>query len=237
MNKKLLTILAIMMAGLLVFSGFTFSKKGDKSTQKTFAKVSTDNLLAISWQNAFCQTHQKRRECRNVKFGDYAATHFTLHGLWPQPRNKVNCRGSRKVRLEKSLYQELLKVMPAAKSGLQNHEWKKHGTCYGKSADAYFEDAIALVKQINASAVRELFAKNVGKTITSKNVMMAFDKAYGKGAGRKVKMMCKKGLITELQINLNGEINPKSPLDKLLKKARNAKGGCKKGKVDKAGFR
>jgi ribonuclease T2 len=234
MNKKLLSI---MILSLLMFSGFTFFKKHDKPESKTFSKVSTDNLLAISWQNAFCQTHQRKRECRNVKPSAYSASHFTLHGLWPQPRNKVDCRGSRKVRLEKPLYQELLEVMPAAKSGLQNHEWKKHGTCYGKKADAYFADSIALVKKINDSAVQKLFSKNVGKTLSKKQVMQAFDKSYGKGAGRKVKMMCRKGLITELQINLSGEINPKSPLDKLLKKARNAKGGCKKGKVDAVGFK
>ena len=234
MKKKLLLII---LAALLTFSGFTFSKNGDKSAQKTFAKVSTDNLLAISWQNAFCQTHQNKRECRNVKPSAYSASHFTLHGLWPQPRSKVDCRGSRKVFLEKELYQELLEVMPAAKSGLHKHEWKKHGTCYGKSQDAYFEDSIALLKQVNNSAVRDLFAKNIGKTITKKSIMMAFDKAYGKGTGKKVKVMCRKGLITELQINLDGEINPKSALDKLLKHARNAKGGCKKGKVDAVGFK
>ena len=226
-----------MIAALLTFTGFTFSKGGDKSAQKNFAKVSTDNLLAISWQNAFCQAHQNKRECRNVKPTAYSASHFTLHGLWPQPRNNVNCRGSKKVFLEKKLYQELLEVMPAAQSGLHKHEWKKHGTCYGKSQDAYFEDSIAMLKQVNTSAVQKLFARNVGKTISSKQVMQAFDKSFGKGTGRKVKMMCRKGLITELQINLSGEINPKSPLDKLLKHARNAKGGCKKGKVDAVGFK
>ena len=228
--------LLIMIALLLTLNGFTFSKKQEHHQQKTFAKVSTDNLLAISWQNAFCQTHQKKRECRNVKPSAYSASHFTLHGLWPQPRSKSNCRGSRKVRLEKKLYHELLEVMPAAKSGLQNHEWKKHGTCYGKKADDYFADSIALVKQINTSALRDLFVQNIGKTLSKKSIMMAFDKSYGKGSGRKVKMMCSKGFITELQINLRGEINPTTPLEKLLKNAKNAKGGCKRGKVDAVGF-
>jgi len=226
-----------MLTLLLSLGSYAYSKYNGQSAQKSFAKVSTDNLLAISWQNAFCQTHQNKRECRNVKQTAFSASHFTLHGLWPQPRNRVDCKGPRKVRLEKGLYQELLEVMPAAKSGLQNHEWKKHGTCYGKKADAYFEDAIGLLRQVNASAVRDLFAKNIGKTLTKKNVMMAFDTAYGRGMGRKVKMMCKKGLITELQINLSGKINPKTPLDTLLKKARNAQGGCKKGKVDAVGFK
>ena len=233
MLKKLLIVLLLSVATI---GGFAYSNKNFKQNQKSFSKLSTDNLLALSWQNAFCQTHRKKRECRNVKPSHYSASHFTLHGLWPQPRNRVNCKGSRKVKLEKELYKELLEVMPAAKSGLQNHEWKKHGTCYGKDDDGYFADAINLTKQVNSSAVQNLFAKNVGKTITSEQVRRAFDKSFGKGSGRKVKLNCRKGLITELWINLDGKIDPKTPLKQLLKSAKRAKGGCKRGKVDKVGF-
>ena len=186
-------LLRMMLLLVLAVGGFSYSKYHDRKDHKTYEKLSTDNLLAISWQNAFCQTHQQKRECRNVKPTAFSASHFTLHGLWPQPRNRVNCKGAHKVFLEKKLYHTLLEVMPAAKSGLHKHEWKKHGTCYGKSQDAYFTDAIALLKQINASAVRELFTKNVGKVLSKKQLMLAFDKSFGKGAGRKVKMMCKKG--------------------------------------------
>ncbi len=230
MYKKIMTIvISLLLSG----GAFAYSKY---QSQATASKVSTDNLLAISWQNAFCQTHQQKREWRNVKQNSYTATHFTLHGLWPQPRSKQNCQGKRKVYLEKSLYNELLNVMPAAKSGLQHHEWKKHGTCYGTSQDEYFRDSILLVKQFNNSAVQDLFAKNIGKTITKEQLMRAFDKSYGRGSGRKVKMMCTKGMISELQINLSGEIKENSKIADLLKGAKNAQGGCKKGRVDRVGF-
>ncbi len=233
--KKLLTF--ILLAALSV-GGVAYSKsKHYNSHQKEFVtKVSTDNLLAISWQNAFCETHRKKRECRNVSPTSYSASHFTLHGLWPQPRNKVNCRGDSKVWLDKNLYSELIKVMPAAKSGLHKHEWKKHGTCYGKKAEEYFKDSISLVEQINSSQVQKLFAKNRGKSLNKKALMQAFDKSFGKGAGRKVKMMCSKGLITELQINLKGEITSETNIIDLLKSAKNARGGCLEGKVDDVGF-
>ena len=42
-----------------------------------------DYLLAISWQPAFCQTHQKKAECRTQDKERYDADHFSLHGLWP----------------------------------------------------------------------------------------------------------------------------------------------------------
>ncbi len=233
MLKKLLIALALV---LISVGGFAYSNRGFKSEQKSFSKISTNNLLAISWQNAFCQTHQNKRECRNVKPSHFQASHFTLHGLWPQPRSKVNCRGPRKVRLDKDLYSELLEVMPAAKSGLQNHEWKKHGTCYGKKPEGYFRDAINLIKQINSSEVQKLFAKNIGKTLSLDQVRRAFDKTFGKGSGRKVKLNCKNGLITELWINLKGKIDNNTKLSNLLRGAKNAKGGCKRGKVDEVGF-
>jgi ribonuclease T2 len=231
--KKLITFLLLTA---LAIGGFAYSKNRHQN-REFVTKVSTDNLLAISWQNAFCQTHQNKRECRNVSPTSYSASHFTLHGLWPQPRNKVNCKGERKVWLDKELYNDLLKIMPAAKSGLHKHEWKKHGTCYGKKADEYFKDSISLIEKINNSEVQKLFAKNTGKTLTKKQIMQSFDKSFGKGAGRKVKMICNKGLITELQINLKGEITPTSDISKLLKSAKNAKGGCMKGRVDEVGFK
>ncbi len=60
--------------------------------------------------------------------------------------------------------EELQKYMPGYLSNLQKHEWIKHGTCYGTDENIYFKDAIELLKQINSSKVRELFAKNIGKT-------------------------------------------------------------------------
>ena len=233
--KKKLSILSLLLLLAGTLAAFQFSDFYHSKTQKS-AHVSTHNLLALSWQNAFCQTHQKRRECRNVKPSHFSASHFTLHGLWPQPRSKVNCKGPRKLYLPKKLYQELLTVMPAARSGLHKHEWKKHGTCYGTDPERYFRDAIYLTKVINNSPVRDLFAKNVGKTLNVEQVRFAFDRAFGKGSGRKIRMVCKNGLITELWINLKGEIKEGVDLSKLLKKAPMAKGGCQKGKVDAAGF-
>ncbi len=231
MKKSFFTLLMLLASALLAYQ---VNSSGKTTVSQ---KISTDNLLAISWQNAYCQTHQKKRECRNVKSSHYSASNFTLHGLWPQPRSRQNCKGKRKVFLEKELYMELLEVMPAAKSGLQHHEWKKHGTCYGKDQEEYFKDSIYLVKEINNSPVRDLFARNVGKRVTKEQLNRVFNKAFGSGSGRKVKMICKNGLITELWINLKGEITPKSDIKTLLKKAKNAKGGCKSGIVDAVGFK
>ncbi len=233
MGRRFFVLLGMLLLVVSLYGKYGFGAR----EQKEFSKLSTDNLLALSWQNAFCETHRKKRECRQLEKSSYATSHFTLHGLWPQPRSRVNCRGAKKVRLPNDLYRELKEVMPAVKSGLQNHEWKKHGTCYGKAPKEYFKDALALTKQVNESKVRDFFARNVGKRVSREQVAKLFNDAFGKGSGRKVKMVCKNGMITELWINLKGKITPKTDIKELLKGAKNVHGGCKKGLIDGFGYR
>jgi len=231
MKKSINVILALVFTiGLYAYTHITLPVKD------VVSDVSTNNLLAVSWNNAFCEIHRNKKECRNVKPTAYSATHFTLHGLWPQPKNKTFCTKTERIFLDKPLYKKLLHVMPAASSGLHQHEWKKHGTCYKASPERYFKDSILLVKQINSSEVGHFFAKNIGKSVTIRQVRFAFDKAFGQGSGRRVKMQCHQGMITELQINLKGEIASMKTLTKLMHNATYAQDGCQKGWIDQAGF-
>ena len=222
------------------------SKK--KKTVKKFKKH-TKNLLALTWQPSFCETHGNKKECRTQTTNRYDASHWSLHGLWPQPRNKAYCGVSRTdkgidrnkrwhllepLELSQKTATELAFVMPAVVSNLQRHEWIKHGTCYGTDADTYYSDAIALTKQVNKSIVGKLFNQGVGKHVTLKQVRKHFDKAFGDGAGKKVDMRCdRKGRVTELWINLKGEVGSNN-LTELLKDALRAGSTCKAGKIDRA---
>jgi len=211
------------------------------------------NLLALSWHNAFCETHRYKKECKRglndlirAKASD---THFVLHGLWPQPRNNVYCNLSKYiikkdksrrwrqlpiVGLDTQTYMALAKIMPGIRSQLHKHEWVKHGTCYGKSANEYFKDAISLVNQVNNSALGMLFSKNIGKKISLKQVRTVANRAFGFGAGKRMALRCKNGMITELWINIGSGSND---LSRLLKNSKPAYSRCKGGYVDKAGFR
>jgi ribonuclease T2 len=208
-------------------------------------------VFAISWQPAFCQTHQSKAECQTQTSDRYDADHFTLHGLWPQPRGNDYCNvPSIDKNLDKSgawdrlpalglsdtTYADLLIVMPGVASYLQRHEWIKHGTCYGEPAETYFREAMALLNQINESVVREHFAGNIGHTITAQTIRSKFDEAFGAGSGAKVKISCSGGMITELQIRLEGDITEQTPVNNLLMNAENIGAGCSQGKVDAVGF-
>ncbi|UJW86961.1 ribonuclease T2 family protein [Devosia sp. SL43] len=216
----------------------------------------TQYILAINWQPAFCETVSGKPECERQTERSFEAMHFALHGLWPQPRSNQFCgvleddrwasengrwRSLPEVRLSPELRAELNEVMPGTLSALDRHEWTKHGTCYGTSAEEYYRDATDLMLALNTSEVVDLFASNIGRKITLRQVRDAFDQAFGPGAGERVRMECEpdgnRTIITELTIGLTGTIDGPDDLATLIAAAGPTEGGCASGMVDPVGLR
>ncbi|EGE61646.1 putative enterobacter ribonuclease protein [Rhizobium etli CNPAF512] len=214
-------------------------------------------ILAASWQPAFCQTNQKKAECASQTGERHDATNFSLHGLWPMRQDYCGVSDDQKaadkdgkwaalpeVTLSAETQAALAKAMPGTQSGLERHEWTKHGTCTKMSAEDYFGVGLHLVGALNASAVRDLFAANIGKTVKSDAIKAAFDKSFGPGAGDRVKMSCRRAgnvrMISELTIGLSqdaGTASAKSgALGDLIQGAGKTSFGCDEGVVDAAGF-
>ncbi|MCQ0989093.1 ribonuclease T2 family protein [Jiella marina] len=222
---------------------------------ETSRELARTLVLAISWQPAFCERASNRPECRSQTGDRFDADHFSLHGLWPQPRRVEYCgvapsdraadqAGSwgelDSVAVDEATRQELARQMPGTQSHLDRHEWVKHGTCYGTSADEYFDDSLAVLEAINASAVRDLFAGAVGERLTRSEIRAAFDQAFGPGAGERVRVSCSQDggrtLIGELTIGLVGEIEAEPDVASLMAAARPTNGGCREGLVDAVGL-
>ncbi len=123
--------------------------------------------------------------------------------------------------------------MPGYSSNLHKHEWIKHGTCYGTNEDAYFNDAITLVDQLNSSKVGQYFSNNIGKKVTIQQIKGLFNRTFGVGSGKRVELRCRGGLVTELWLHLG---SGSSDLKKLLKSGREVRSSCRYGIIDKAGF-
>lgn len=219
----------------------------------TGPSADADFLLAASWQPSFCQTHQNVPECATQTADRFDADHFALHGLWPQPRGNFWCgitaaeknltsRGNRhrlkEIQLSDETRAELNKVMPGAQSYLDRYEWTKHGSCYSDSPEEYYSESLDLMAQLNASAVRDLFAANIGNDLSVSQVKAAFDNSFGAGAGDRVGVNCKGGLITELFLNLKGTIEADTSMGDLLLAAKPTTSNCQGGvgRVDEAGF-
>jgi ribonuclease T2 len=224
------------------------------SDQLTSGPQRTKYVLAASWQSGFCETKPDKTECQNQTPERFDASHFALHGLWPQPRNQSYCKVDPadidddkagrwsdlpEVTLQPATREELDKVMPGTQSQLERHEWIKHGTCYGVPMDEYFADALGVMRALNGSAVQQLFASHIGQFLSFADISKAFDQSFGAGAGTRVRMQCvrDKGrlVISELTIGLDGDITPQSSLADLIAAAPPTKTECPGGIVDAAG--
>ncbi|MGB6296929.1 MAG: hypothetical protein WBF90_12190 [Rivularia sp. (in: cyanobacteria)] len=208
-----------------------------------------DYVLAASWQPSFCETKPDKPECASQTGDRFDATHFAIHGLWPQPRNNTYCNVPENLKqldknkrwlelpelaLSPQLRQDLAIKMPGYQSKLHRHEWYKHGTCYSETPEEYYRETIALLDQLNESGVRTLFAQNLERDITNNQIGQAFSTAFGSTS--KVLVSCvnvnREDLIQELVINLRGEIEAETNIADLLAAAPNVRSGCPKGQVD-----
>lgn len=244
MSDRLLHIVVLVIA--IVTAGSVLAQQGGGRTRF---------ILAASWQPAFCQTNQRKAECASQTKDRYDATNFSLHGLWPMRKDYCGVSDDLRaadrdgswselpeVMLSQSAKSALDKAMPGTQSGLERHEWLKHGTCTGMSADAYFGTAVRLLDELNASAVRDLFAANIGRTLTAQQIKAAVDKSFGAGASDRVKMSCRRAgngrVISELTIGLSEDAttDAQANLKDLIQGAGRTEFGCNEGIVDAAGF-
>ena len=212
------------------------------------------HVLAMSWEPAFCGKHMDKAECRALTATSFGGKHLSLHGLWPQPRGTQYCNVAADVRqldrdhnweglpepqMSAATLQRLAAVMPGVESKLQRHEWIVHGTCFGSTADSYFARAASLAEAIDTSKVRQLFAEHVGQTLSIEAIRAAFDDTFGQGAGARVAMSCagrgEGRKITQLTINLAGDVTGTAGLGSLMRAAQVLPAGCPAGLVERAG--
>ena len=217
--------------------------------------------LALTWTPAFCETAGRNRgECKLLAKRKISvwSNRFNLHGLWPErgeycgatkeqiAQDALGPRGWRKMkmqRLPKDLADRLVAAMPGALSGLHKHEWVKHGLCHGDpdGAIGYYQDSLAALEAVNRAGLAKLARAHVGRELRAAQLRAALDRAFGKGAGERLQMVCVKDrdsgrrLISEIRISLRGELEPGVNVGRLILAARPRKRGCRAGIVDPVG--
>ena len=214
-------------------------------------------ILALSWQPAFCEGKPNKPECRSQHKRRYDANNFSLHGLWPQPRDNVYCGVSKdivetdkrgrwnelpKLEIQGRLRKELARRMPGYRSNLHRHEWYKHGTCMTDNPQRYFEVSIDIIDEINKTLLRDLFAQNIGKEITATQIIKAMEHGFGKGAGKRITISCKRdgkrSIINEIRLSYGHKtgVGTIQEFAEDLRTSPKLPIGCKRGIVDPVGL-
>ncbi len=207
-------------------------------------------LLALSWQPAFCDSHPGKSECKNRLSDRFDASHFTLHGLWPEPRGLEYCKTSPTekeldsakawmslppVILKESIRERLKTLMPGSLSGLDRHEWVRHGRCYSDDPERFFEAALSYLEAVNASTFERRFSDHLGEVLEADTLRLAFEESFGSGAGRALELICipVKGqwLFSEVRIHLKETSRDSASFSESLDREHVPQKGCEQGLV------
>jgi ribonuclease I len=112
-------------------------------------------LMTMSLHAAFCADgHERMAEC-----SARAPRPLVIHGLWPERLQTGayphDCAAP-PLDLEPALARALEDYMPGMRSGLHEHEWRKHGGCAGLDDDVYFGRALELAQDLDAALAHTL---------------------------------------------------------------------------------
>lgn len=125
-------------------------------------------LLDVTHESAWCDDGNARQaQCRRLDRAGVDARPLVLHGLWPEnlaPGSYPSQCSAQPLRLSPALRQRLAEVMPGSLEGLDEHEWRKHGSCTGLDAETYFNESIRLAERINTALAPTLRSAAGGST-------------------------------------------------------------------------
>lgn len=161
MKKRLFSLLLVLLSGTVPAMtpasaqyrdrGDFYSQRPDRGDgtldrQRNVAGEFDYYSLVLSWSPSHCaEATGDELQCNRR---DGRRFNFVLHGLWPQYERgwPQDCRTARRPFVPQPLIDSMLDIMPSQR--LIIHEYRKHGTCSGLSAEGYFALSRRLFKSI-----------------------------------------------------------------------------------------
>ena len=160
-------------------------------------------VLALSWTPSWCAAEGDRRgapRCGERGLG------WSLHGLWPQHERgwPSDCRTDRRApsRAETAAQADLF-----GSGGAAWHQWRKHGSCSGLSAAAYF----ALARAAYDAARRPDVLRGLDRLVTLPAAVVeeAFLEADPRLHPDGVTVTCRDGRVAEVRLCLDRDLAPR----------------------------
>lgn len=160
-------------------------------------------VLSLSWSPNWCATEGDARN--SDQCDDRHDFGWTLHGLWPQYHQgwPSFCRTPH-APPSRGMTSDMADIM--GNSGLAWHQWKKHGTCSGLTAPAYY----ALSRHAYEQVTRPDVFRNLDRTVKlpASLVEEAFLKENPELEANMLTVTCKDGHIHEARVCLSRDLTP-----------------------------
>jgi ribonuclease T2 len=149
-------------------------------------------VMAMSWSPEYC-SQQGRNDAQQCGIGRRLG--FVLHGLWPQYERGYpqNCSTEP---FPQALKRRFAGLYPSDK--LFTHEWKKHGTCAGISAEAYLTLSQQLKQSLRIPRIYQSPPNQIRST--AREMKMAFAAANNGFTADSFAPMCRGSFFRELLV-------------------------------------
>jgi len=157
-------------------------------------------VFSLSWSPGFCDLGGAEKAPDQCRSG--ANLGFVVHGLWPQDNQGYpsDCGGVTSpswlvLESTRGLYPDI---------GLARYEWRKHGTCSGKSPAAYFAD----VRRARDLVVTPPMFQNAQseQDTTALDIERAFIAANPRLRPGMLSVECVNGELSEVRICLSKDV-------------------------------
>lgn len=179
-------------------------------------------VLALSWSPSYCENTRQRapnrkptRQCSGRPFA------FVVHGLWPQYTQGFPsyCQVPAP-RVAAKLVSAMLDLMPSRR--LVYHQWNRHGTCSGLTAQNYFDTLRKARAAVTIPADYRDPAEPL--SVSPADVAAAFIKANPGLSAAAMAVACNKTRLTEVRLCLGKNLS-------FHDCAAIARGSCKRDKI------
>jgi ribonuclease T2 len=170
-------------------------------------------VLALSWSAGFCEFDGEQRRHKQCDKG--SGLGFVVHGLWPQYERGFpsDCDGPpspSRIALERTKG-----VFP--EEGLARYEWRKHGTCSGKSPSDYFAD-VARAKE-SVSIPPPFVNPTEPQTFAPIDIQRAFIAANPRLRPGMMAVGCRRGVLQDVRICLSKDLREFHPCPEVARQA------------------
>ncbi|MDX1780124.1 MAG: ribonuclease T2 [Thalassovita sp.] len=160
-------------------------------------------VLSLSWSPTWCALEgDARRSPQCDARADYG---WVLHGLWPQYHNGwPSYCPTAQPQPSRQMTSEMTDIMGSP--GLAWYQWKKHGSCSGLSASAYYD----LARRAYDSVIRPPVFRKLDRSVTlpAKVIEDTFLQANPGLEPDMLTIICKSGRIQEARLCLSKSLLP-----------------------------
>jgi ribonuclease T2 len=169
-------------------------------------------VFSLSWSAGFCATGGADKNPQQCSGGQHLG--FVVHGLWPQYEHGFpqDCgpagRAPSRIALDHAngLFPDI---------GLARYEWRKHGTCSGKSPSDYFAD----VRRARDSLVvpPQFGSASADQSWAPIDILRAFEAANPRLRPGMSAVGCRSGVLQEVRFCMSKDLRDFRPCPEVVR--------------------